>query len=678
MLTALCGQTDLRYPYNGRMNLAGGKPRGTPRCPRSLIYLCAMALLASSCGGSTRTSTEPLDAISVTTSTLVDTDAADDDVENTPVTVATNTPPEPGSIASDVIFIDQFGYRPSDPKVAVLVDPQVGFNADVTFTPGEIIEVRRAEDDSVVYSGATEVWADGAVHEQSGDRGWLFDFSEVDEDGTYYVVDASSGEATGYFDIGEDVYDDVLRAALRVFWFNRGNVEHPEELGGPWNDLAAYAGIRQDSEARSVNDKDNADTALDLSGGWFDAGDTNKYVSFASEPVHLLLAAYQSQPQLFTDDFDIPESGNGIPDLIDEVRWEIDWLEKMQLEDGGVITKVGVIDWSARTVPSDNSGFRYYVPPCSSAAISASAMFAHAALVFAEIPELEQDARRIRERAEAAWDWYQESPKRDNCDSGEVKAGDADMSVEAQAATEVVAAIYLGALTGQEEYDAVIRERFDSTSPFLHDSFNSYSPHHGDALLFYASLPTADRATARAIENRIVDLRNTSALYGVDVDADLYRAYMPDGSYHWGSNKVKATIGYSNLAVSNVPDGLERALGHLHYFHGVNPIGTVYLSNMEDLGSERSVERLMHYWFGQGSIYDVDHGSVVGVAPGYIVGGPNRDYSGAAAPPAAQPPQKSYRDWHDSLEPVWEITEPAIYYQASYVRLLTEILGADE
>lgn len=657
------------------MNLAGGKTIGAYMRPKTLICLAFIVPFLIACGSTNEAFADPLAEIERTTSAPnAGPSISSSTPSATPPDVSNATSPE-GSTPAPLIFVDQFGYREFDPKVAVIADPQTGFNADQSFTPGALIEVRNATNDSVVHEGAPEIWSDGATHEQSGDRGWSFDFSPVTEPGSYYLIDVASGARTGTFDIDNDVYDDVLNASLKAFWFNRGNTEHTEAFGGPWNDRAAYIGSGQDTEARAVDDKENPDTARDLSGGWFDAGDTNKYVTFASEPVHLLLGAYQANPNVFTDEVGIPESGNGIPDVLDEVRWEIEWLEKMQEDDGGVLTKVGVIDWDARTVPSENAGLRYYEEVCSSAAISAAGMFAHAALVFAEIPELDEDARRIRVRAEAAWDWYQANPKRDDCDTGEVKAGDADMSVAEQASSEVVAAVYLGALTGRERYDKVIIDRYDSTSPYLHDGFNTYSPHHGDALLFYASLPSSDTRTSQAIENRIVELRTTSPLYGRNTDADLYRSYMPDSTYHWGSNRVKANVGYSNLALNNVPNGLERALGHLHYFHGVNPVGLVYLSNMETFGAETSVQRLLHYWFGRGTIYDVDLGSPIGPAPGYVVGGPNQSYSGQATPPTDQPAQKSYRDWHDSQEPVWEITEPAMAYQASYIRLLSEILG---
>ncbi len=585
---------------------------------------------------------------------------------------------EAGTV-SPYIRIDQFGYLPAGEKVAVLADPEVGHDADEDFDPGEMIEVRRWDDDEVVFSAAPTAWSGGAVHEQSGDRGWWFDFSEVSEPGSYYLFAPAADAGSGRFEIGPDVYDEVFAAAQRMFWFNRGNTDHPEELAGPWADDAAYVGAGQDTEARSVDDQDNPATALDLSGGWFDAGDTNKYVTFAQEPVHLLLTAYERQPEVFTDSIGIPESGNGIPDVVDEVRWELEWLERMQLDDGGVLTKVGVIEREPLELPSQSTLARFYEEVCSSATIAASGMYAHAALVFAEFDDLTEDADRLRSRAETAFDWYQANPKRDDCDSQVVRAGDADLSVEEQEAAEVVAAVYLLALTGDDRYNQVVVDGFDLTLAFTGAGFGNYGPNQSDALAYYRDLAQADPSVVAAIDERMAGLVASSDLYGFDPDADLYRSFMPGDSYHWGSNMVKANIGTSNLLIDSGEDGRRRAAGHLHYFHGVNPVGLVYLSNMGPFGAERSVQALFHYWFGEATAYDVYTGSEIGAAPGFLVGGPNRWYSGQEAPPAGQPPQKSYRDWSATgSEPSWEITEPAIYYQAAYVRLLAELLAGAE
>jgi endoglucanase len=642
---------------------------------RTAAVLLLVVVLASSCssGDIEVRFTDPPD----TPAGLDGTTSAPDDAPVATSTTTTTTPSVIENTDPGAIRVDQFGYRTSDPKVAVLVDPEVGHDAGIDYEPGEQLEVRRWSDDTAVFAGTPVAWADGAVHAQSGDRGWWFDFSPVSEPGSYYIIDPASDEKTGRFEIADDVYDDLLDAALKMFWYNRGNTAHPESIGGPWNDDPAYVGAQQDTEARWVDDPSNPETALDLSGGWFDAGDTNKYVTFAIEPVHLLLSAFSNQPAVFDDDVGIPESGNGIPDIIDEVRWEISWLEKMQQADGGMLLKVGLTGGGEGPVPSVNTLPRYYEEACSSSTIAAAGMFAHAAVVFATVPELADEAPRLQERAVSAWDWYAASEKRDDCDPQIVRAGDADMSVEEQQDQAVVAAIYLFSLTGDPRYDAVVRAGHRETLPFKDDGFGRYGPDQSDALLFYRGLPDADSSTVRAIDGRVRSLLEDSSTHGFDPAADLYRAFMPDEQYHWGSNMVKANVGSANLVVPGASEGAERALGHLQYLHGVNPLGMVYLTNMADYGAELSAERLFHYWFGERSAFDVDAGSDIGVPPGFLVGGPNRFYSGGATPPAAQPPMKSYRDWSAyGSEPTWELSEPAIYYQAAYVRLLSVVIAS--
>ena len=81
--------------------------------------------------------------------------------------------------ADTPIRVDQFGYQPWMDKVAVIVDPVEGFNADDAFAPGDTIEVRSTTDGEVVFSAAPVLRDGGGVDPQSGDRGWLVDFSEL-------------------------------------------------------------------------------------------------------------------------------------------------------------------------------------------------------------------------------------------------------------------------------------------------------------------------------------------------------------------------------------------------------------------------------------------------------------------------------------------------------------------
>jgi endoglucanase len=115
----------------------------------------------------------------------------------------------------------------------------------------------------------------------------------------------------------------------------------------------------------------------------------------------------------------------------------------------------------------------------------------------------------------------------------------------------------------------------------------------------------------------------------------------------------------------------------------VNPLGMVMLTNMVAYGAEKSVNEIYHGWFGDGTDFDNALSSPYGPAPGYVTGGPNPTYEPDASyptdivPPQNQPAQKSYKDWNTSWpENSWEITEPAIYYQAAYIKLLSKFVSS--
>jgi hypothetical protein len=132
------------------------------------------------------------------------------------------------------------------------------------------------------------------------------------------------------------------------------------------------------------------------------------------------------------------------------------------------------------------------------------------------------------------------------------------------------------------------------------------------------------------------------------------------------------------LDKSNDANYETRALEILHYFHGVNPFTRVYLSNMYRYGATQSLNEIYHTWYWQGTQWSDALTSACGPAPGYVPGGPNASAVKAGVPatlvpPAGQPPQKSYRDWNGPWpESSWVVTEPAIYYQAAYVKLLSK------
>jgi endoglucanase len=586
------------------------------------------------------------------------------------------------------ILTDQFGYRPLDPKVAVIRNPQVGYDSARKFAPGNLYQVRRSDDGTVVFSGAPTTWNNGAVEGSSGDNGWWFDFSAVATPGSYFVYDAQKNSRSAVFRIDQQIYKNVLKAAMRMYFYQRAGIaKQRPNADDCWVDEPAYLGPNQDNQARDVTDRENVAKIRDLSGGWFDAGDTNKYVTFATTPVHQLLTAFQATPNVFTDDFNIPESGNGIPDVIDEVKWETDWLKRMQYANGSAALKVGEIVDALADPPSSDKNARFYVPNCSSATIAVAGMFAHAAYVFGSIPALSSEAGNLRAHALAAWRNYQNIPsKQTQCDTGAVRAGRADWSEQDQNAEAVVAAIYLYAITEAPDYANFVSAHYRDLQPYHDFGWSRYKAEQGEALLFYANLPNVDATVRTAIlADKLNDVRAGNHVYGFVAQDDLYRAYIHDEQYHWGSNNPRANYGNSNfdvltfkLSTGDSKTYEARALEQLHYFHGVNPLGMVYLSNMYRYGATRSANEIYHTWYSHGTRWSDARSSACGPAPGYVPAGPNvfavrNGVPSSLSPPAGQPPQKSYLDWNVGWpQSSWTITEPGIYYQSAYVELVSK------
>lgn len=587
---------------------------------------------------------------------------------------------------SPYILVDQFGYRCRDPKVAVIVqplpNPKLG---NLTFPSllTDQYQVFSSNSNNPVYEAAAQIWQNGSIHDQSGDQTAWFDFSSVQESGSYMIRNVRTGETSATFEISDVVYRDALIAATRMFFYQRsGFAKQPPFADPRWADEASFLHPGQDTEARFVNDKDNTSLERDMRGGWFDAGDTNKYVTFAAQTIHQLLTAYTQNPGIWTDDFNIPESGNGIPDLLDELRFELDWLQRMQDEDGGVFIKIGNLNHDLVERPSLDQRPRYYGPKCSSSTIATASMFAHTAWVFKTIPALVSEAEDLQDSALSAWDWFVSHPQQIDCDTQEIKSGDADRSLDEQTGLAVSAAVYLLALTEEKTYNDYILQNFLSTRPFREFGWSVYEPYVGDALLDYTLLEETNTIAHQQIIDSFTGL--VQSLLGDEDDfigLDPYRAYLPNDQYHWGSNAVKSNAGNAiydlvTYAIdSNKTKNYEaRSLDFLHYIHGINPFGMVYLTNMYDYGAELSANEMYHEWLGHG-IYKNALTSPSGPAPGYVTGGPNKNYTGSA-PLASYPPMRAYLDSGESGElRMWEITEPSISYQSAYIKLLSKFIS---
>src|SRR5262249_41585711 len=246
------------------------------------------------------------------------------------------------------------------------------------------------------------------------------------------------------FRIAQDVYKDALKVATRVFFYQRcAQDKFPPYTDLKWSDAASHL---QDRQSRLISAQNDASTARDLSGGWYDAGDFNKYVNFTTSVIQDLLLAYERNPGLWGDDFEIPESGDGVPDILNEIKWELDWLLKMRNNDGSVLSKVSVTQFQAASPPSRDSAPRYYGAASASATLSAAISFAHAAVVFkSALPDY---AATLGDAAVKAWNWAESNPGVIFSNAGFASANP-EVDDYTRGAYRLAAAIYLYALTGE-------------------------------------------------------------------------------------------------------------------------------------------------------------------------------------------------------------------------------------
>ncbi len=602
------------------------------------------------------------------------------------------------------IVVDQFGYLPDSKKVAVIRDPQTGFDAAESFTPGSTYAVIKTSDASQVYTGTPVKWKNGTTDASSGDKAWWFDFSSVIEDGSYYILDIEKDVRSFEFEISGGVYNDLLKQAVRVFFYQRAGFPKKAPFADiGWEDEASHIDSFQDKNARAYNRKTDATSEKDVSGGWYDAGDYNKYTSWTANYVTDMMHAYLENPGVWGDDYNIPESGNGVPDLLDEAKWGIDHLLRMQNEDGSVLSIVGLAHASP---PSSATGASYYGTASTSATLNSSAAFAFSSKVFVALGQTDY-ATTLREAAISAWNWAEANPSvlfyNNDASQGTSGLGSGQQEVDdyGRLVAKIEAAIFLYALTGETSYKTFMESNYEKVHLIEWGHAYAFETTNQDMLLYYSAVEGASPSVAADIRDTYKASMNsgTDNFPAITSQKDPYLA--PLQVYTWGSNSIKGGQGtmfyhYLTFGLDASKNELARetAENYIHYLHGVNPLNLVYLSNMYAFGGDNCVNEFYHTWFGDGSAkWDRVGESTYGPAPGFVTGGPNPSYDwdgccpsgcGSAAsnsvctsmeiaPPKGQPEQKSYKDFNTSW-PLnsWSVTENSNGYQLSYIRLLSK------
>lgn len=249
------------------------------------------------------------------------------------------------------IMVNQVGYAQDSKKIAV-------FRGEMLPDTYNLVN---AETGEIVYTGEIEPKGYNETTDENISYG---DFTDYTVSGIYYLQADVIGQSY-LFAIEKNPYAAIFTEALKQYYYNRCGLTLSMELA---KDTAHNA-----CHTKSAQLKDDTAVQIDVLGGWHSDEKGNRDVTEGCEAVNSLLLAYELYGGIFTDDIGIPESGNGIPDVLDEVKYEVDWLLKMQdSASGAVYSAVGVID-------NPDADYLLYVEP---ATMNTTAQFAAAMAKF--------------------------------------------------------------------------------------------------------------------------------------------------------------------------------------------------------------------------------------------------------------------------------------------------------
>ena len=552
----------------------------------------------------------------------------------------------------------------------------------------------------------------GNVDKSSGDKAWWFDFSSITAPGDYYVLDVDTGVKSFPFRIAEDVYRDVLKQAVRTFFYQRaGQKKTPCTLArhGPTKP-ATWGRGKTTTVASSAHRTTRRPRRTCGAGGTTLATTTNTPAGQRTTSSRCC-ARTPKTPLSGATIFGIPESGNGIPDLIDEVKWGLDFLTRMQNEDGSVLSIVGE---ASASPPSQSKGVSKYGPANTSGTLATSAAFSFASRVLRTLgkDELTTYADALLARSKKAYAWAEANPKVifDNnsaaMNSTGLGAGNQEFSHATDAdydyyitMVKVEAAAYLFSETKDASYQAFFDANYKKSHLFtFNDYVSPFETDTEDALLDYAARTDATASVASAIKTAFKAGMAIGAHFGaLKQNTDPYLAFISD--YTWGSNATKSNEGglfYDTITFGLDPRPRSRRRARCRALRAL-PSRSEPVRVGIPLQHERARQRKLGQRVLSLVVYERQQalGSggnfTYGPPPGFVTGGPNPSYSvdgccpnkcsgkscssEALAPPLGQPPQKSYKHFNTSWPlDSWSVTENSDGYQSAYIRLLSKFV----
>jgi endoglucanase len=507
-----------------------------------------------------------------------------------------------GQTSSD-IRVNQIGFYPSMPKIAVV--------RNSSSAPFAIVSTVSSD---TVFRGTLTTMQTWPFSKESVS---VADFSDFRTVGNFTL--AVPGVGTSYpFDIKNHVHEKLAIGTVKGYYYQRASTALLSSYAGIWARAAGHPDTSVLVHPSAATTQRPAGTIISCPRGWYDAGDYNKYVVNSGISTYTLLSAYEWFPefcnQLTTN---IPESGNGLPDILNEALWNVRWLMTMQdPNDGGVYHKCTDANFDAFEMPWYDTQTRYVVQKSTAATLDFAAVMAQTARITARfssvIPGFSDSCKQA---AFKAWNWARQNPavyynqSQMNAQFSPVintgEYGDGDVTDEfAWAAAE------LFVTTAQDSFLTV-------ANPLSVSSIDipSWANVRILGLNTFAknSKTIAAKVDTNTVRSRLVGWADWLISL---IPSSPYQTVMGAQSwmFSWGSNAVAANQGMQLLIAFRLTQDstyLRAALGNLDYLLGRN--GTTYCF-VTGFGN-RSPQHIHHRISGSDGI--------TAPVPGLLAGGPN-------------------------------------------------------
>lgn len=507
--------------------------------------------------------------------------------------------------ATDSIRLNQVGFYPKAPKVAVLVGAK----------PGKF-SITAPTSARVLFTGIAGAEQRNQV---TGENVRVADFSAFTTPGTYVLRDAS-GRVSYAFQIKPRVHEGVARAALKSYYYQRVSTPLPAQYAGRWSRPLGHPDTQVLVHASAATAQRPAGTVLSAPRGWYDAGDYNKYVVNSGITMGTLFSLYEDFPE-YCSKFreDVPESVNALPDVLDEALWNLRWMLTMQdPNDGGVYHKLTNAAFDGMEMPVQTTKPRYVVQKSTAAALDFAAVTAQASRILKQFPrQLPGLADSCLQASVRAWQWAQANPqvlyrqaeinKQFDPDISTGEYGDQDVRDE-----RAWAAAELYVTTRQPQY-------YQALQPALTEAAKLPSWNQVQALAYYTLARFQSQLPATAQQQWPTVRKNVLALADevkAGYEQQAYQTAMTKSAanFIWGSNATAANQGIALIQayrISGDKQYLRCALANLDYLLGRNATGYSFVTGYGTKTPQHPHHRLS------------EADGIVEPLPGFLVGGPN-------------------------------------------------------